>query len=326
MITLKEIAAELGVSVSTVSRVLTNKDKVDPEKRKLIQEALKRHNYIPNEMARGLRGMASRSIGVIVPTLSSNYYTRIITAAQEVAQKNSYTIVTCCSNYDPEREKEAVSLLQAKQISHVMCASMLSDASAFYRKKFGDHSVVLFDCDTKPVPHVGYIRFDSFSDARRLAEYEISLGHRRFLILNHSQSLRRQDGFLQALREHHIPISPDRILSGLRKPDKGYELCLRIFSDPDNRPTAVLAANDALAYAAIRAAYQAGLGVPKDLSVACFDACDETGILSPEPTCIMQPAARIGTLAAQMLIDGSCEHVTVDTEFHMGTSSASPSL
>lgn len=320
MITLKEIAAELGVSVSTVSRVLTNKDKVDPEKRRMIQEALTRHNYIPNEMARGLRGVASRSIGVIVPTLSSTYYTRIITAAQEIAQKNSYTIVTCCSNYDPEREKEAVQLLKTKHISRVMCASTLGDASSFYKQKFGDHSAVIFDSDTRPAPNLGYISFDSFAAARRLADYQLDLGHRDFLILNHSASMRRQNGFLDALRARDIEISPDRIANGLRQPDVGYNICRQIFADPAKRPTAVLATNDVLAYAAIRAAYDAGLTVPGDLSVACFDACDETGILSPKITCIMQPASRIGALASQMLIDGSCAHVTVDTEFVAGTS------
>jgi len=326
LITLKEIAAELGVSVSTISRVLTDKDKVDPEKRKLIQEALKRHNYVPNEMARGLRGMASRSIGIIVPTLSSNYFTRIITAAQQVAQNNSYTVVTCCSDHDPEREKDAVKLLKTKQISRVMCASLLTDPVAYYGRMFGSNSVAIFDSEAYPTEGIGYISFDNFKAAGKLADYPIALGHRDFVILNHSHEKQRKAGFIATLKEHGIDIAPDRIFEGLRKPETGLEVCRKVFLSSEKRPTAVLATNDFLAYNAIRAAYDAGLRVPEDVSVVCFDACDETGILTPDLTRIMQPAALIGELAADMLIKGKCEHIAIETEFIKGTSCSIPNI
>jgi len=324
MVTLKEIAAELGVSVSMISRVLTDKDRVDPEKRKMIQEALERYHYVPNEMARGLRGIASRSIGIIVPTLASNYFTRIITAAQEEAQRNGFTTVVCCSGYDPRREQDAVQLLKNKQIRRVMCASLLPNPADFYFRTFGANAVVLFDSDAVPRDGVGLICFDSYSAAQKLADYQLMLGHRAFLILNHTRKMARQDGFLAALAANGISVPADRIRSELRNPETGYDVCLQLFSNAQHRPTAVLATNDALAYAAIRAAYQARLRVPGDVSVACFDACDETGILSPTLTCMMQPANEIGALCVQQLIAGACTHIVVETTFVRGTSCAAP--
>ena len=82
----------------------------------------------------------------------------------------------------------------------------------------------------------------------------------------------------------------------------------------------MLATSDFLAYSAVKAARMCGLSVPEDISVACFDACDETGILTPIFTCIMQPAELIGKLAAEMLMDGRSEHIVVNADFIEGSS------
>jgi len=319
LVTLKQIAEELGVSVSMVSRVLTDKDRVDPEKRRLIKEALKKYNYVPNEMARGLRGISSRSFGIIVPTLASNYYTRIITAAQMAAQENYYTVVTCCSHGDPEREREAVALLRNKQIDKVMCASILEDADKVYKDAFGADSVVLFDYDIKPSKAIGYITFDSYSDAYRLAKFAVEKGHKRFLILNHGINTRRGAGFEAALKDGGIPSSQTKAVSGLGIKEDTVLVCRKLLAEKE-RPTCVLATSDFLAYSAVKAARMCGISVPDDLSVACFDACDETGILTPVLTCIMQPAEKIGELAATMLMDGNYGHISVKADFVVGES------
>ena len=321
MVTLKQIAEELGVSVSMVSRVLTDKDRVDPEKRKLIKAALEKYNYVPNEMARGLRGISSRSIAVIVPTLSSNYYTNVITAIQEVAQKNAFTVMTFCSSHDCERERDAVKLIKNKQIDKVICASILSDAREYYKKQFERNSVVLFDYDSAPDNSIGYISFDSFKSAKKLGAHVASLGHERYLILNHCSATHRQNGFLSALTENGVKADNVCIIPELRTPELSFKACMDVFALPENkRPTAVLATNDYLAYSAIRAIRKSGLSVPEDVSVACFDACDETGILTPTITSVMQPTDKIGVLAAEMLIDGKCEHIMLEAELIIGDS------
>lgn len=321
VVTLKQIAEELGVSVSMVSRVLTDKDRVDPEKRKLIKAALAKYNYVPNEMARGLRGISTRSIAIIVPTLSSNYYTNVITAAQEVAQMNDYTFMIFCSNHDGEREKDAVNLIKNKQINKVICASVLSDAREYYKKQFDCNSVVLFDYDSAPDDSIGYISFDSFKSAKTLGAHVASFGHERYLILNHCSATHRQNGFLCALTENGIKTKDICIIPELQTPALGFKACIDVFALPENkRPTAVLATNDYLAYAAIRAIRKCGLSVPDDVSVACFDACDGTGILTPTVTGAMQPTDKIGVLAAKMLIDGKCEHIMLEAELLIGDS------
>lgn len=320
MVTLKQIAGELGVSVSMVSRVLTDKDRVDPEKRRLIKAALEKYNYVPNEMARGLRGISSRTFGIIIPTLSSNYYTRIITAAQKVAQENFYTVITCPCSGEPEREREAVELLRHKQVDKVMCASIMQGAGEFYRNAFGPDSAVIFDYDIQPTPEdVGYITFDAYASARRLAGYAADRGHRRFLILNHCIDTARERGFKDALCEAGVCERDITVISGLAIYKDAVSVCREAFSG-ENRPTCVLAATDFLAWRAVKAARLCGLSVPEDISVACFDACDETGILTPEFTCIMQPTERIGELAARMLMDGKVRHITVEAEFVKGNS------
>lgn len=319
MITLKEIAAELGVSVSTVSRVVTDKDRVDPEKRKLIKAALEKYNYIPNDNARGLRGKASRSIGIIVPALQSAFYTEIISAAQETAYNNSYTPVVCCGGNG--HEKDMARMLKNKQIENIMCATVLPDAVEFYGRLFSKSSVVLFDTDDVVPDQLGYIGFDCFGAGKRLSEYILDLGHTRILVLSHTENSERRNGMLAAIRERGISLPDNFTVSGLTTMDAGYRVCLDRFTLPvGERPTAVLATDNSLAYAAIMAVREKSLEVPRDVSVACFDAYDPTGILTPRLTCIMQPTALIGRRAAEMLIHGKCEHLTVDVDFISGTS------
>jgi len=320
LVTLKEIAAELGVSVSMISRVLTDKDRVDPEKRRLIQEALKRHNYVPNEMARGLRGILGRSIGMIVPTLESSYFTRVISGAQQTALDNGYTAFICCTELDPKREKEAAELLAAKKVGGLICSSVLADSGEFYAKLFDRCPVVFFDSDANPGTDFGRITFDNFAEARRLARYVVGLGHRDILILNHMKASERQDGFFSVLNENGIAVGDGRLFTGLSHRDDGYSICREVFESGRAHPTAILCTNDFLAYSAVRALCDCGLRVPNDVSVACFDAFDATGILSPRLTCIMQPAVRIGELSAEMIIERRSEHIALETDFVCGDS------
>ncbi len=315
MITLKEIAKELGVSVSTVSRVVTEKDRVDPEKRKLIKAALKKHNYIPNDSARGLRGMASRSIGVIVPSLSSSFYNKIISAAWDVAYKNEYTVVTCVGG---DKEKQMARFLKNKQIGKIICSSGLSDATEFYKDLFGEDAVVMIDTEAPLTNGVGNISFDAFDSAKKLANYVFELGHKDILFLAHTNKHKRLEGFLAAAEDRKIKIRDEWVRSGLGSKE-GYEVCKEILGR-NKRPTAILATDNSLAFAAIRAARQCGLGIPKDLSVAGFDTVDETGILKPEITSIIQKTVQMGETAAKMLINGKCEHITLEADFIKGES------
>ena len=315
MITLKEIAAELGVSVSTVSRVVTDKDRVDPEKRKLIKAALKKYNYVPNDSARGLRGMSSRSIGIILPTLASSFYNNIVATAWDVAYENGYTVVTCAGG---EREKEVARLLKSKQIGKVICVTALADAGSFYKGLFGENSVVFMDTEAAAPAGVGNISFDALTSAQKLADYLFSLGHRDVLYLAHTNKHKRLEGFLKAAEDRGIKVKAESVFSGISS-KKGYEICKEIFGEK-NRPTAVLATDNSLAFAAIRAAYDLGLSIPTDLSVAGFDALDETGILRPKLTCIMQKTSQMGEAAANMLISGKCEALTLDFDFIKGHS------
>lgn len=315
MITLKAIAENLGVSVSTVSRVVTDKDKVDPDTRKRIKEALELYNYVPNEMARGLRGKNSKSIGIIVPTLTSNYYTRVIAGVQKVTRENAYSVVISNSEFEEDNEKSAAQLISTKQMSGLICASVIRDNLAFYKEISRTTKVVFFDSDTENNALFGHIGFDAYENAKKLANYVISLGHKNLLILNHSGNSERLAGFLSCAKSNCVVTS---VYSNLLIND-GYDIAKKVLS-LKNRPTAVLSTNDSLAFAAIRAVYDLGLNVPGDISVAGFDICDETGIMSPKITSILQPAGKIGEIAANMLIKSSLSHINVDAELIIGNS------
>lgn len=122
-VSLKTIAQELGVSVSTVSRVVNGKDRVDGNTRKRVEAALKAHDYQPNQMARTLRGKSSRTFGVLVSDISNLLFSRLIKGVEQAAMDRGYDVIVVNTDGDPGRVKRGVSLLLAKQVSGIIMAS-----------------------------------------------------------------------------------------------------------------------------------------------------------------------------------------------------------
>ena len=126
---LKEIAEYLGISVSTVSRVVNGKDRVNSVTREKINEALEKFDYHPNDMARVLRGKKSNTIGIVVSDISNNFFAKLIKGAESVAMHKGYNILVCNTDSDPTKERECVKLLKSKQVSGIIMASVGFDTT-----------------------------------------------------------------------------------------------------------------------------------------------------------------------------------------------------
>ncbi|HHW48115.1 MAG TPA: LacI family transcriptional regulator [Clostridiaceae bacterium] len=303
--TLKDIAEHLNVSVSTVSRVINGKGRVGKETRERVLEAIKELNYQPNEIARSLKRQSSRTIGVIVPDISNAFYANIIKGIEKVARENEKSIIVCNSDENITLEEEYVQLLAQKQVIGLIVASVGGNAEVF--KQYRQHGLPIVFIDNLPKIEDNYdfVAIDNYKASYKLAEHLIEQGYRKFAIitgpLNQSTASERQEGFIKCLKDNGIEINYKFIASGEFKLESGYSIMKKWLKGID-KPMALFAANNFIAYGAIKAINEEGLKIPEDIAVVCFDAVDVTGLIKPQITSVNQPAFDIGTIAANIII------------------------
>ncbi|RKL63293.1 LacI family transcriptional regulator [Thermoanaerobacteraceae bacterium SP2] len=306
MVKLKDIAEHLNVSVSTVSRVVNNKDRVDPKTREKILKALKEFNYKPNEVARNLKKKTSKTIGIIVPDISNFFFAMVIKGAEGVARQNGYSILLCNSDEDIITEEHYAQLLLQKQISGLIIGSVGGNIDIIFKQYIKSKIPVVFiDNLPKIKDNFDFVTIDNIKASYDLTNHLINLGHKNIAIitgrLDETTAYERLKGWEKSLKEHNIPVKKEWIGIGDFKQESGYKI-MEGFLKMNEIPTAVFAANNHLAYGAMRAIIDAGLKVPDDIAMVCFDAIDPTGLIKPQITSIVQPAEEIGKIAAEIIM------------------------
>lgn len=302
---LKDIAEYLGISVSTISRVVNNKNRVDDETRRRVTEALEKFQYHPNAIARSLKSQNSKAIGLIVPDISNLFFSMVIKGLEAVARQNGYYVILCNSDENKTREEEYTNFLLEKQISGLVIAIEGGEANFFNLYKKSGIPIVFIDNLPRINDNFDYVIIDNMKASYELTNHLINNGHKKIGIitgtLDESVSSERLKGWEKALGENGIPVKKKWIGVGDFKQESGYKI-MQGFLKQAEIPTAILAANNFLAYGAIHAIREAGLRVPENISLVCFDAIDFAGLIKPQITSVIQPAEEIGRIAGEIIM------------------------
>ena len=304
-VSLKTIAQELGVSVSTVSRVVNGKDRVDGNTRTRVEAALKAHDYQPTQMARTLRGKSSRTFGVLVSDISNLLFSRLIKGVEQAAMDRGYDVIVVNTDGDPGRVKRGVSLLLDKQVSGIIMASGGFDQQV--EKKVREQGIPLVFIDTTPVRAGNFssVSIDNVLAAEELTKLLIENGHSKIAVLagpqNESTSIGRLRGFQKALEANGIQIPGHWIVKGEFGVEAGMAAAQTLLSER-MRPTAVIAVSNSLAYGAMHALRRHGYQVPADISLASFDVIDDSYLIQPVFTTVNQPVLQYGTEAVRLCL------------------------
>lgn len=302
---LKDIAQHLNISVSTVSRVVNNKDRVSPETRERVSKALIELQYTPNEVARSLKSKSVNTIGVIVSDISNNFYSSVIKGIEGLAWEKGFSIIVCNSDGEAEREKEYTQLLLQKQIAGLIIATVGGNMSFFKQYSRQGIPVIFIDNLPKLNESFDYVTINNINASYELTCHLIEQGHKDIAIitgsLDETTAAERLQGWKNALSENGISIRKKWIGTGNFRQESGYKI-MKSFLEKEDKPTAILAANNFLAYGAVRAIYDSGLKIPEDISIVCFDAFDPTGLVRPQITSIIQPAEEIGRISVDIAI------------------------
>ena len=307
-VTIKDIALELNISPSTVSRALNNHPAIKDETKKKVQKLAKKLDYLPNLMAINLLQKKSYTIGVIVPEITSYFFSAIITGIQDVIGESDYNIMICLSNESYQEEKTIIEKLTRMQIDGVLVSPTSGTKNFDHFKKFQKSGapLVVFDRDC-PGLEVDKVLVDDYSGAYQAVEYLIDSGCTKIAHLggplNLSTTKHRLNGYLDALKDNNMLIRKEYIkhVTGFSYEDglKSTKKLLKLKDPPD----AIFATNDSIAISAMYMAKTLLFNIPSDLSIVGFDDVPHSNYVSPALSSVWQPVYSIGMLSARILLN-----------------------
>lgn len=329
--TMKDIALKTGLGLATISKYL-NGGKVRPENQKLIDDAVKELNFIPNEFARSLKTKLSRTIGVVIPELSNTFITSIITTMEDILRKHDYSVIVCDCRTDSIREKEAVSFLVHKRVDGLI--SMSTDQSGKHLEPAlnANIPIVLVDRMIKSLTgKVSAVVVDNEEAAEKATLFLLEAGHTDIGLILGDKGIytteKRCKGYCSALNEYGIPLRKELSRYGNYTTEGGYNE-MKALLTLDKRPTAVLITNYEMTLGSMLAISEMSIRVPQDISIIGFDKVDVFAGIFPSLTLIKQPQNAIAECVANLMlshltkVDSPPIHqiITLATQLLEGTS------
>ncbi len=305
-VTIKDIARELGVSPSTVSRALKDHPDISQETKKMVKELVEKLRYKPNSVALSLRNRKTNIIGVIVPQMVHHFFSSVISGIEEASVSAGYNVMIFQSNEDYDREVLNVQSLMSSRVDGALAS--ISKTS----KKFGhfkellenDTPLVLFDrvCDDLETDKV---IVDDFNGAFTATEYLIKTGCKRIAHLAAPQHLligyQRQRGYITALEKNGLEVDYDLIIK-CDTHDEALDITPGLMK-LDNPPDAIFAVNDMTATGVLKALKKLNIKVPDDISVIGFTDGLVATVTDPPLTTVSQHGFDLGKKAAEILLD-----------------------
>ncbi|MGM7722701.1 LacI family DNA-binding transcriptional regulator [Metabacillus sp. Hm71] len=300
---MSDVAKLANVSPATVSRVLSNPDLVSKETREKVMKVINEVNYKPHIVARQFRTKETKIILVVVPDITSAFFSKVLRGIEHVAINHGYQVILGDTENDVEREKEYINLLLQKQADGmVLLTARLNKANL---EEIADHFPMVLACEYMDDLNVPTVSIDNISSARKATEHLIKLGHTKIAHItgpiNVILSRDRMRGYQQALLSHDIEVDQAYIQEGDFTYESGYHQTMKLLAF-ETPPTAIFAFNDEMAMGAIKAAKDSGLKLPEDLSIVGFDNIKMSSVIEPNLTTIDQPKYEIGKKAMELLL------------------------
>lgn len=303
-----DIAQQLGVSTSTVSRALQNNPAISAKVRERVRETAEAMGYKPNLFAVNLQRGTTRTIGVVVPMVSRNFFSMAIDGIEEAASQRGYDVMIFQSRNEREREERILNSFLNGKVDGVI-ASLASEGGdyAHYKalSRYGT-PLVLFDRFVSGLD-AGTVLLDDYRGAFDTVEHLIGQGCRRIYHYAGLQQVsiwrNRRRGYEEALLKHGIEPRPDWITEGATTEEGGYLAMERLFASGKVLPDAIFFAGDYAALGAYRSLREHGIRVPEDVALAGFANEPFCELITPSFTSVEQFGYRMGNTAAQMLLD-----------------------
>lgn len=304
-ITIKDIAKQLGISPSTVSRALKDHPDISIKTKKSVNELAAKLNYKPNAIALSLRNSRSNVIGLIIPELVHHFFSSVISGVEEVAYSAGYNVMICQSDESYTREVTSAQALLASRVDGLLVSVSKETENFTHLKNIYENGIPLVFFDrTSPGVETDSVVVDDEQGGFMATEHLIEEGCRRIAHFGAPQNLligrQRKEGYLKALQKYDIPVDNQII-----KISDTYEKALlttRELLDLPKRPDGIFAVNDLAAIAAMQVIKENGLRVPHDIAIVGFTNGQAAILTDPKLTTVEQRGREMGQTAANLLI------------------------
>ncbi len=304
-ITIKDVAKQAGVSISTVSRVINDSKPVTDEVKQRVLDVIKETGYIPNPLARSLVTKKSKLIGVVVPELSDSFVNEILNGIEEIAKMYDYDILLANTYSNREQELKSINLLRAKQVEGIVMISWkVEEEHINYIQNCGIPATYISKTARNYDIHT--VSTSNKEATYDMTKYLVGKGHEKIAFIMTSEDdtvleMERLSGYEDALSENNIKLDKTLIKNGGTTYEKGYESMKELLDD-NIIPDAAFVTGDEAAIGAINAICDAGYKVPEDISVAGFNDVKIAKMYRPKLTTVYQPLYDMGAVAMRMVI------------------------
>ena len=305
--TLKDIARELNISISTVSRALRGMPEVNTETREAVLKLSKEVDYEPNMLATSLLKRKSNLIGVVVPNMDY-FFSTAVKGMDEAALEAGYTVIVCQSNESYGREVVNVQRLLQSHVDGfiVSLSSETQNVDHFKRIVNKNIPLVFFDRDCSEI-ETTKVLLDNYSGAFQAVTHLLENGYRRIAYLggrkNLSISNTREQGYQDAILKFGLEIDESINIHGEFDRSYAYQTVKQLLLRTEGKPDAFFAVSDRLAIGAFQAIKDLGLSMPQDIGLVGFNDEPIMSLLTPTVSSISQPAFEMGKMAARLFIE-----------------------
>ena len=303
---IKDIAAMLNISVSTVSRAFRDTHDVNPETRQKVLALARELNFKPNQNASALASGSTKNIGVVIPFITNYYFSMVISGIQQEAYERDYNVILYVTNDNLAREKSLLDNLSTSSLDGLLI-SISSDSYTndhFEQLMARGLPIVFFDRVPNDIQASKVVQ-DDFAGSFQATEYLLQQGYTRVAHIAGPENLKftqqRLQGYLEALKTNHIGIDESLIIHSGFSQAHGAEDTQRLLALPQP-PDAIFAVNDRKAVGAIQTIKNAGLTVGRDIGVIGFTNDPISTVVEPNLTTLEEPALDIGRRSCALLI------------------------
>jgi LacI family transcriptional regulator len=305
--TMKRIAADLGVSVTTVSKVLNDQPDIGSATRARVLARVEQLGYRPNAVARSLSLRRTHTLGVVIPDLMHSFFVEVVAGMEPVMSARGYGLLLCSSGENPRKERSELDMLRARQVDGIVLASAHASGNTDVLRQITalGGALVLIDRDDHARVKCHRVITDDEKVGRLATQHLLTAGRRAIAHIGGPpivHARRRETGYIAAMRERDQHPRPEWIIrAGFMEVD-GYR-AMKTLLDLKPRIDAVFAANDPAAIGAMKAIWEAGGRVPDDVAVVGAGDVAHGDLLRVPLTTVAWSKEELGRRAAELLLD-----------------------
>src|SRR5579862_8229817 len=301
---IREIAKRAKVSTATVSRAINRVPTVNPALAKRVWSVIEELGYYPNTQARALVSGRSRIFGLIISEITNPFFPEIVQVFETIAVQHHYEILLTSTGNDPKRMDSAVRRKIERRVEGIAVMTFGMEEALLEDVKLKDVPLVFVDVGP-PRPKVSNIRIDYLNGIRQAVQHLAALRHEKIAFvsgpLQLKSALARREAFLRSMQEIGLETDPDLLVEGDHRVEGGMAALNRLLAGTA-RPTAVLCSNDMTAIGVMRKSHDAGLSIPRDISIVGFDDIRLAQFVIPPLTSVQMSQAELAQLAFHALL------------------------